>query len=103
MSIALLAQLPENSRGIPTDEDDEECHHEEPNPTRLDWMLKWKGLREWSQRQVLDIGNLEAGDILDITVSYFWRGIGPVLVQDSIQAPVLQLAYKGNHTSSSVL
>lgn len=52
---------------------------------------------------MLDVGSLELADVVDVTISDLWRCIGPVLVQDTLRIPVLNLADQSYNTTSSVL
>lgn len=66
-------------------------------------MLNRKRFSEGCQSQVLDLCSLELADVLDIAISDLRRCVGPVLVQDALRIPVLDLANEGDNTTSSVL
>lgn len=52
---------------------------------------------------MLDIGSLELADVVDVTISDLWRCICPVLVQNALRIPILNLADQSNNTTSSML
>lgn len=66
-------------------------------------MLYRKRFSKGRQGQVLDLGSLELSDVLDITISDLRRCVGPVLGQDTLRVPVLDLANQSDNTTSSVL
>lgn len=65
-------------------------------------LLKGR-IAEGLETEVLDLADLEVGDVLNVTVAGFGNGVEVVFLQDSFRGPLLKFAGDGNDTASSVL
>lgn len=65
--------------------------------------LQRTGLAQGHETKVLNIGDLESRNVVDVTVAGLGNGIEAVLLQDSFRGPLLDLAGDSDDTASSVL
>lgn len=65
------------------------------------WDLETDGLG--LAEEVRHVGDLEIGDVLDITLAHFRRGVGPVLVERALHVPPGDLPDDGHDTTGAML
>lgn len=68
-----------------------------------DSRLNRNYLHKRDKAEMIDLSNLELGNVFNIAISDFGLGIVLVLVQDVFHAPLLYLPGNGHNTTSAML